>query len=111
MSALRVSAWTSMALAASAGFSAALVLMLALTLALALPSLRMPAGPAAVGVGTMMLRGGARGAPVGHLEFHADQLLDVAQIRHLLVVTERDRDAFGAGARGAADAVDVAFRD
>ena len=28
-----------------------------------------------------------------------------------LVIAERDRDAVGAGARGAADAVDVGFRD
>ena len=40
-----------------------------------------------------------------------DQLLDVAQERHFLVVAERDRDALRAGARGAADAVHVALRN
>ncbi len=42
----------------------------------------------------------------------ADQPLDVAQIAHLLGAgDQRDRDAVGAGARGAADAVDIGFRD
>src|SRR5207245_2782592 len=50
-------------------------------------------------------------APVGRRDRHANQLLDVAQERPLLAVAERDRDARGAGARGAADAVHVAFRD
>src|ERR1700693_6381413 len=36
----------------------------------------------------------------------ADQFFDVAQIRDLLARDERDRHAVGAGARGAADAVD-----
>src|SRR5512143_1461761 len=42
---------------------------------------------------------------------HPDQLLDVAQIRPLVVGAKRDRDAFGAGPRGAADPVHVALRD
>jgi hypothetical protein len=38
----------------------------------------------------------------------ADQLFDVAQIAHFLGARDqRDRNALGAGARGAADAVDV----
>ena len=41
---------------------------------------------------------------------HPDQLLDIAQERQLVVRAQRDRDAIGAGARGAADAVHVAFR-
>ncbi len=48
---------------------------------------------------------------VGRRDRDADQLLDVAQEGALLAVAERDRDAVGAGARGAADAVDVALRD
>ena len=42
---------------------------------------------------------------------HPDQLLDVAQEGTLLAIAERDGDAVGAGARGAADAVHVALRD
>src|SRR5690606_20875719 len=48
------------------------------------------------------LRGTLTGAPVGRGDRHADQLLDVAEKGHLLVIDEGDRDAFGAGARGAA---------
>ena len=51
------------------------------------------------------------GAPVGRGDRHPDQPLDVAQEGAFLVIAERDRHAVGAGARGAADAVDVAFRD
>src|SRR5882724_13452351 len=41
----------------------------------------------------------------------ADQLFDVAQIRQLLTACDqRDRDAVGAGARGAADAMHVSLR-
>src|SRR6185437_6040878 len=41
-----------------------------------------------------------------------DQLLDVAQIGQFLATGhQRDRDALGAGARGAADAVDVGLRN
>src|SRR5919198_6305669 len=36
---------------------------------------------------------------------HADQLLDVAQVRRLFAVAKRDRDACRSGSRGAADAV------
>src|SRR6185437_10808479 len=39
-----------------------------------------------------------------------DKLLDVAQEGALLAIAERDGDAVGAGSRGAADAVDIAFR-
>ena len=48
-------------------------------------------------------------AAVGRRNGDADQLLDVAQEGALLRVAERDRDAVGAGARGAADAVHVAL--
>ena len=41
---------------------------------------------------------------------HADQLLDVAQVRRLFAVAERDRDACSPGSRGAADAVHIGFR-
>src|SRR5262245_54781062 len=51
----------------------------------------------------------APAAPVARRNRHPDQLLDVAQVGALLGVAERDRDAAGAGARGAADAVHVAF--
>src|SRR3984957_11021866 len=40
----------------------------------------------------------------------ADQPFDVAQIATLRRIAERERDARTAGARGAADAVDIAFR-
>ena len=50
------------------------------------------------------------GALVGRRQRHANQPLDVTQIGAFLVIAERDREALGAGARGAADAVDVAFR-
>src|SRR4051812_38413721 len=45
-----------------------------------------------------------------HLDLHMDQPLDIAQITALGSITEADGDAFGAGARGAADAVNIAFR-
>ena len=41
----------------------------------------------------------------------AGQPFDIAQERALVTVTERDRHAVGTGARGAADPVDIAFRD
>ena len=42
----------------------------------------------------------------------ADQLFDVAQIPHILAAgDQRDRNALGAGARGATDAVDISFGD
>ena len=50
-------------------------------------------------------------AAVGRRNRYPDQLLDVAQERALLGIAERDRDPVGAGAGGAADAVDVAFRN
>jgi hypothetical protein len=56
----------------------------------------------AVGVLRPMMRcrvGTRRAAPFGRRQPGLDQLLDVAQERHFLVVAERDRDAFGAGAR------------
>ena len=56
-------------------------------------------------------RPGAAARPAGRGDRHPDQLLDVAQERQLVMRAERDRDAVGAGARGAADAVHVAFRD
>src|ERR1044071_9688781 len=50
------------------------------------------------------------GAAVFRRDRHADQPLDIAEIRSLFVIAERDGDALGAGPRGAADAVDVALR-
>src|ERR1044072_1002922 len=50
-------------------------------------------------------------ASLGDRKLDLDQLLDVAQERHLLVVAERDGDAVRAGARGAANAVHVALRN
>src|SRR6188508_2584356 len=50
-------------------------------------------------------------ALVGGRNGNANQLLDVAQKRALLVIAERDRNAVSAGARGAADPVDVALRN
>src|ERR1700689_4107862 len=43
------------------------------------------------------------GAPVAQRNGHADELFDVAQERDLLAVAQRDRNARGAGARGAAE--------
>src|SRR6185437_903892 len=41
---------------------------------------------------------------------HADQLFDIAEIAHLLGAgNQRDRCAIGAGARGAADAMDISL--
>src|SRR5262249_15231288 len=48
-------------------------------------------------------------APGARRNRHSDQLLDVAQVGALLGIAERDRDAVGAGAGGAADAVHVAL--
>ncbi|MGP8124174.1 MAG: hypothetical protein ACLP8B_27100, partial [Xanthobacteraceae bacterium] len=48
--------------------------------------------------------GVTRGAAVFARQRLADQLFDVAQIRVFLAGTQRDGDAVGAGARGAADA-------
>ena len=53
----------------------------------------------------------AAGAPVGSRDGHPDQPLDITQVRALLMVTERDRNALGSGARRAADAVNIAFGD
>jgi len=39
----------------------------------------------------------------------ADQLFDIAQESHFLSRAQRDGDAVGAGARGAADAMDIGF--
>src|SRR5439155_717408 len=49
------------------------------------------------------------GAPE-HRHFLANQPLDVAEIGALLAVAQRDCRASGAGASGAADAVDIGFR-
>src|ERR1700753_872530 len=63
-----------------------------------------------------MLRGGrcriallaARRATVFAWERDADQALDIAQVAELLAACdERDRDTFGAGAGGAADAMHI----
>ena len=49
------------------------------------------------------------GAPICRRNRDADQPLDIAEIGALLVIAERDRNALGAGARSAADAVNVAL--
>ena len=49
-------------------------------------------------------------APVHIGKLQAGQLLDVAQQRPLGAVAERNRDARGAGPRGAADPVNIGFR-
>jgi hypothetical protein len=49
-------------------------------------------------------------APVAHGNGHADEFLDIAHERHFLAVAQRDRDAFGACPRRAADAMYVGFR-
>jgi len=71
-----------------------------------------------LGTAVPMLRGRggrgfamARGAAVFARQRDPDQPLDVAQIAHLLRSgDQRDRGAVGAGARGAADAMDIGFR-
>src|SRR3984893_9623280 len=50
-------------------------------------------------------------AAIRCLNRRGEQFLDVAEIRPLLMIAERDGDALGARPRGAADAVDVAVRD
>src|SRR5579864_5403423 len=50
------------------------------------------------------------GAAIAQRNRQADQLFDVAQERHLLAVAQRDGDACGAGARGAADAMHIGLR-
>jgi hypothetical protein len=50
-------------------------------------------------------------AAIGRLDRRSDQPLDIAQIRPLLMVAERDRDPLGARPRGAADTMDVAVGD
>src|ERR1700742_1901890 len=53
----------------------------------------------------------ARRATVFARQCDADQALDIAQIAELLAACdERDRDTFGASARGAADAMHVSLR-
>src|SRR5579871_1406103 len=49
-------------------------------------------------------------APIGCRYRDANELLDVAQQRRLIVIAERDRDARGAGARRAADAMHIGLR-
>ena len=51
------------------------------------------------------------GAAVGRGDRHVDHPFDVAEEGAFLVIAERNRNAVGAGARGAADTVDIAFRD
>src|SRR3974390_3344202 len=72
-----------------------------------------PLGIAAVGM-MMMRRGFVRDGfarpPVGRRDAHPDPTLDIAHIRALLLIAERDRGAFGPRARRAPDAVHVAFR-
>ena len=62
----------------------------------------------------LLFRRGARMAATGcgdpPAAARADQLFDVAQVGALLAAAKRDRDAVGAGARGAADAVHVGLR-
>src|SRR3954454_2859526 len=97
---------------------ALLVLTVALTLlVLAVAWPRLPRRPALLpGLfsGTCIdhrQRRGTVAAPIGSRDRDTDQLLDIAQERPLLGVAERDRDAGGAGASGAADAMHVAFRN
>src|SRR5262249_11035064 len=51
------------------------------------------------------------GTPVGGRDGHSDQPLDVTQIGPLFVIAERNRHAFGPGARGTANTVDIALRN
>src|SRR6516225_2586791 len=60
----------------------------------------------------MLLPGARLAMPLGTAVFpgkcDADQPLDIAEIAHLLgACDQRDRDSVGAGARGAADAMDI----
>src|SRR5258708_5687457 len=48
-----------------------------------------------------------RGAAVLPRQRNTDQLFDVAQVSYFLSGTQRDRDAVGAGPRGATDAMDI----
>src|SRR6185369_17094815 len=49
--------------------------------------------------------------PVRGGDGHADQPLDVTQIGPLFVIAERNRHAFGPGARGTANTVDITLRN
>ena len=57
------------------------------------------------------LRRTEAGALVDRRDGDADHALDIAQESCFLVIAERNCDAVGAGARGAADAVDIRFRN
>src|SRR6266702_279013 len=83
------------------------------TMPCALRALTRAARPA----GALLQRGWARigaariRAAVFPRQRHADQPLDVTEVAEFLTAgDQRDRRAFGAGARGAADAVDVRLR-
>src|SRR4051794_3917171 len=85
---------------------AALRTLVASFVAAARVLMRPPVALAVAAVRRMMRSRGLRGfcrAAVGRRNVDPDQPLDVAQEAALLVIAERDRDAVGAGARGAAD--------
>src|SRR4051812_18229790 len=74
-------------------------------------------GGATVALTAAVLRGRrthvilAGGATVFPGKSNADQLFDVAQIRHFLAGAKRDCNAFTSGAGRAANAVDIGLRD
>src|SRR3954466_4653170 len=81
--------------------------LVAARLALAMP---VTMGPARLFLLLALLFGQRRQIMGHNFDLGVDQPLDVAQIATLGTVTEADGDARGAGARGAADAMDIAFR-
>src|SRR5437899_5703455 len=79
-------------------------------LALRAAAMRTMAVGASLARSGSLLRAMCRSAVAFRRDRQADELLDRAQIRRLLGVAQRDRDAGRAGARGAADAVHIALR-
>ena len=101
---------TVVAIMGAVAIVAVMTIAAAVSALLAIVALR-PAIVPVAGIFLVRVMGGPlSGAAVGGGDRHADQPFDIAQERRFFVIAERNRHAGGAGARGAADAVDVRFR-
>ncbi|MGB7034555.1 MAG: hypothetical protein WBD71_03435, partial [Xanthobacteraceae bacterium] len=89
-------------LAAAVTVTPTLLAAVAIAIAVTVAVVTALGGPAAGRLRALRVR-----APIADRQRYADELFDVAQELHLLAVAQRDGDAFGAGAGGAADAVHV----